>query len=433
MIGLQKEETYLQFDTVDSSRRRRLYWLLFVTERAYALQRHRPLSLQATITLPTQNDDPTDTQAHHLTGFLHLVNLFRPFDEAFVALWNKTRTDCSPSYLAALQKQLTDALPTYLNSTENQAADLRTSQQWLRTMVWQLSIQNGCLSSGSENPSMTFQYPVDISRDLVSMTSQFSKQSMEVHGIGLIEKLFDVACSLTDVLSLLPPNPDPFTLGPRDYLHDFMTVLSVLRNGDHRFLPLLLAKVNDVLPRLVNPMLQTVPDTPAKDWQEVDIFDGFGNAGIGVPSNFPGYNGNGTSGEFKIEPQDDYNNVQNMPAFDTQKLSSPAPTSAPSEGVTSPFSPVGMQSPMEFPGMNVFGDGGFPDLNNPHQQHQFGDARFKQEFNMTQRPPLRQNSSNSNTNGFMPIPRSVPGVFSSLQRTTSGENGISSGGEMAFR
>ncbi|PVH84729.1 hypothetical protein DL98DRAFT_397681, partial [Cadophora sp. DSE1049] len=280
ILNMQKEDTYVQFDVVESSRRRRLYWLLFVTERAYALQRHRPLSLQATITLPTQNDDPTDAQAHHLNGFIHLVNLFRPFDEGFVALWNKTRTDCSPAYLSALQKQLNDALPTYLNSTENQTADLRTSQQWLRTMVWQLSIQNGCLSSGNGDPSMTFQYPVDIARDLVGMTSQFSQQSMEVHGIGLIEKLFDVACSLTDVLSLLPPNPDPFQLGPRDYLHDFMTLLSVLRNGDHRFLPLLLAKVNDVLPKLVNPMLQTVPDTPANMCADVDIFDGFGNAGI---------------------------------------------------------------------------------------------------------------------------------------------------------
>jgi hypothetical protein len=136
-----------------------------------------------------------------LHGFIHLVSLFRPFDEHFVALWNKTRSDCSPTYLAALQKQLTDALPSYLNSTENQAADLRTSQQWLRTMVWQLSIQNGCLSSGHEDPSMTFQYPVEIARDLVSMTSQFSQHSMEVHGIGLVGRHL-----------LLPPS---LLIGPR--------------------------------------------------------------------------------------------------------------------------------------------------------------------------------------------------------------------------
>jgi hypothetical protein len=33
ILGMNKEETYLQFDAIESSRRRRLYWLLFVTER----------------------------------------------------------------------------------------------------------------------------------------------------------------------------------------------------------------------------------------------------------------------------------------------------------------------------------------------------------------------------------------------------------------
>jgi hypothetical protein len=150
------------------------------------LQRHRPLSLQATINLPSQNDDPSDPQAHHLQGFLHLINLFTPFDESFVALWNKTKAGCSTPWLAGLQQQLNDALPTYLNSTENQAADLRTSQQWLRNQVWQLSIQNGCLSSNHEDPSMTFNYPVNIARDLISMTSALPLHSMDVHGIGLV-------------------------------------------------------------------------------------------------------------------------------------------------------------------------------------------------------------------------------------------------------
>jgi hypothetical protein len=173
-------------------------------------------------------------------------------------------------------------------------------------MVWQLSIQNGCLSSGSENLSMTFQYPIDIARDLVSMTSQFSSQSMEVHGIGLvshssihiraqsnitqIEKLFDVACSLTDVLSLMPTPNDPFALGPRDYLNQFLGLLSTLRSGDNRFLPLLLAKVHDVLPRLASPMLQTVPVANTEKYgmdPNVDIFDGFGNAGMGSASSLP--------------------------------------------------------------------------------------------------------------------------------------------------
>ncbi len=152
--------------------------------RAYALQRRRPLTLHATIELPTLEEDPTESVA--ITGFIHLVRLYRPFDDDFVGLWNKTRAGCSTAWLALLQKQLVDALPAYLKSTESQAADLQTSQQWLRTMVWQLSIANGNLSSTSPDLSMTFQYPIEISRDLLAATGSLSQRSMEVHGVGLV-------------------------------------------------------------------------------------------------------------------------------------------------------------------------------------------------------------------------------------------------------
>ena len=169
---------------MDNIRKRRLYWLLFATERAYALQRHRPISLHATIELPSPHEDPTEPNA--ITGFLHLINLFRPFDDTFIGLWNKARNDCSTPWRAHLQKQLTAALPARLNVTKSQEADLRTTQQWLRTMVWQLSITNGYLSSSSSDSSMTFQYPVEIARDLVDDLKELPLTSMEVHGIGLV-------------------------------------------------------------------------------------------------------------------------------------------------------------------------------------------------------------------------------------------------------
>ena len=156
--------------------------------RAYALQRHRPLTLHATINLPALNDDPAETA--ELNGFIHLVNLFKPFDDTFVGLWNKARVGCSTEWLARLQNQLSDALPAYLHCTESQAVDLRTSQQWLRTMVWQLSISHGYLSSAAAESAMSFKYPIEISRDLIAQSSGFSQGSMEVHGIGLVSDTY---------------------------------------------------------------------------------------------------------------------------------------------------------------------------------------------------------------------------------------------------
>lgn len=242
-----------------------------------------------------------------------------------------------------------------------------------------------------------------------------------------------------------------------------MTLLSVLRNGDHRFLPLLLAKVNDVLPRLVNPMLQTVPDTPAM-CADIDIFDGFGSGGIGVPSNFPGYNGNGTSGgDFKIEPDNDFNHntIPSIPNFDKriEELGSP---STGEETVNSPFaSPPMIGSPMEFPGLGEYG--GFPDLSSPMptpsmsnpnmsnpQMGNYGEGvggggqgqnqiTFKQEFNpangmlgsnsrqgtIERRPPLRQGSTSS----FGMMPRSVPDQFGVQMNQLGRVNSNGGGGE----
>ncbi|KAK4931143.1 hypothetical protein LTR66_016062, partial [Elasticomyces elasticus] len=276
IVGMHEEVNYESGDVVESARRRRLYWLLFVTERAYALQRHRPLTLHATINLPDIDED--SAEAVELTGFLHLVNLFKPFDDTFVGVWNKARTGCTTQWLAELQNQLSEALPAYLHSTESQAVDLRTSQQWLRTMVWQLSISHGFLSSTAADNTMSFKFPIEISRDLLEQASGFSQQAMEVHGIGLIEKLFDVACTLTDVMACVPIEQHSFEYGPRDYLDQFLSLISTLRGGQQRYLPLLLAKINDTMPTMAT-ACYTIPLAPSAASSRVEeLFEDQSNA-----------------------------------------------------------------------------------------------------------------------------------------------------------
>lgn len=143
-----------------------------------------PLDSSGYHSTPSSEEDPTETMP--LTGFIHLINLYKPFDNTFFGLWNKVRTGCLPSWLAQLQNQLSGALPAYLEGSETQLIDLRTSQQWLRTMVWQLAISHGFVSSIATDPSMSFKYPIEISRDMTAVLSQFSHEAMETHGVGLV-------------------------------------------------------------------------------------------------------------------------------------------------------------------------------------------------------------------------------------------------------
>jgi hypothetical protein len=145
------------------------------------MQRGRPMTLQATINLPTTSDDPSDPVGHQITGFISMVNLFRPFDSAFLATWNKTRNQMSAQYLSGLQKQLVELVQSYQCQDSN-ITDLHTNQSWLRNTVWQLT--NG--NVGSED-NVSFQYPVDMARELlVNMASQFGNQANELVTAGLV-------------------------------------------------------------------------------------------------------------------------------------------------------------------------------------------------------------------------------------------------------
>jgi hypothetical protein len=69
-----------------------------------------------------------------------------------------------------------------------------------------------------------------------------------------------VACTLTDVILCLPQTETKassgFELGPEDYLKHFISLISKLRGGKTKLLPLLLARVAQALPAMMTPLSQ---------------------------------------------------------------------------------------------------------------------------------------------------------------------------------
>jgi len=256
ILGMHDEDTY-KHDPLDISRKRVLYWLLFIAERNFALHKHRPISLYPTIHPPALDEVPSDRPI--AAGLELMVNMYKIIDDTFVSLWNRVHTHANPAWIAQLQTQLADAVPAYLDCTEAQAVEIRVTQHWLRAQAWQLCVTQGLVSSVTNDSPLTFKYPIEIARDLLTIAHQFSQQSMEAHGAGMIEKLFDVACCLADVVAVTSFSPDAFALGPRDYVSRFLTLISTLRGGQSRYLPLLLAKLSEVLPNLPLPRSLNLP------------------------------------------------------------------------------------------------------------------------------------------------------------------------------
>lgn len=265
---LHEEATYTTMaDPLHKTYCRRTFWILFITERAYALQRHRPLTLQRTIDLPTVDPGPESTI---LSGFLDLVSLFQNFDDSFMSLWNlsgsNTDSITSPQLLIQLQEILNFAIPNVAERTEIQQADLLISKQWLKTMVWQLSLTKRLLSSSSSNESMSFHYPVCIARDVVAVSRMLTPKAFEANGIGILEKVFDIGCSLSDVLQLNPSfvNASGSGIGPRDYLVQLIRILGTAPGGN-KYLRLLASKADESLQVRLQGSLSDSGTSPGSD------------------------------------------------------------------------------------------------------------------------------------------------------------------------
>lgn len=251
MLRYHEEETYVTLNEenpVLATYARRMFWVLFITERAYALQRHRILTLHPTIARPSLDSGP---EQHILSGFLDLISLFDNFDEEFLNLWNfqSSGTATSPDSLIRLQNVLQAGFQNISTCTESQKADLLVSRQWLKTMVWQLCVTRTLLSSSTPEESMSIAYPVTIARDITRATTVLSPSAFEANGVGIVEKVFDIGCSLADVLSLQPRLAHPVALevGARDYLMEMVRMVSTIVGGSSRHLEVLAAKANECL------------------------------------------------------------------------------------------------------------------------------------------------------------------------------------------
>lgn len=131
-----------------------------------------------------------------------MINMFKIIDDTFINLWNRVHnTHVSAAWITQVQTQLSEAVPAYFECSEAQEVQIRITQQWLKSQTWQLSVCQGLVSSVSNDVPLTFKYPIEIARDLLTISHQFSQQSMEVHGVGLVSRFifFLHACSCLDI------------------------------------------------------------------------------------------------------------------------------------------------------------------------------------------------------------------------------------------
>lgn len=234
----------------------RLYWVLIASERGHAIRYRRPITLQITSASPRVATPATGPGgADSLAGFCSLTELFRPLDTSFIAILNSESISCrpSPGSLDEIESAINTALSSVPPSSlqQIQKANLRVTQLWLRIILWQVRLRLGHLSEPPiAKSSHTYHYPLEVAKDLALSTRDLELGAMAVHGVGLTEKLFDIACVVVNVLARVPLG---FERGPAEedvrYLRGLITQLP---GGKTVYENLMLKHLIAVLPSIVD-------------------------------------------------------------------------------------------------------------------------------------------------------------------------------------
>ncbi|UNI19672.1 hypothetical protein JDV02_005844 [Purpureocillium takamizusanense] len=239
----------------------RLFWVLLVSERSHAIRYGRSIALHVTPHVP--EIDANDTSLH---GFRSLAALFRPIDSAFMAIKNEEALllPSSPDVLDRAERAINSAIPTSAALQDTQKANLRITKLWLRIIIWQLRLRLGLLTETSHHRNLTYRYPVDVAKELTLSTRDLPIHTMHVHGIGLTEKLFDVASAVVDVMAQIP-HTSPSARGmsvegpPEDDLAYLRALILQLPGGLTVYNELLEKHIQQALPAMASPGSHTSP------------------------------------------------------------------------------------------------------------------------------------------------------------------------------
>ena len=188
IMGLHRECTYIALAQPEQQIRRRILWLLFVTERGVAMLHKLPVVLKPNTLFPSMD---SDDEAHILPAFQRLTNLFWLFDQsgAFDILQNSDADilnfggiqSSNRNCLEILQKRL-EEIPLDREATNDvQKADICVTRQWMRAVLWRTSMNHGRFSTPT-----SLSHPVQIAKEVLGVISNIPSTALEAHGPSMV-------------------------------------------------------------------------------------------------------------------------------------------------------------------------------------------------------------------------------------------------------
>jgi hypothetical protein len=222
LFGMHIEDTYSRYLIKDQQVMRKLYFLLFMTERYLCINDGLPTVLES-ISLPITEDEEIPEA---VSGFLSLVTLFSTPGTDFFSKWtpHSSNVSINRERLLLIQYALQRPLENPDCSNDIQKVDIVVSQHWMRALAWKLSIQLGYVMLNSKR-EMNITYPLEIAQDVLGEVFKFSPEAFEVHGPGMEVKMYEIANVLADSIQCKPEEQSSLLVGPRETLQCLAGIL----------------------------------------------------------------------------------------------------------------------------------------------------------------------------------------------------------------
>ncbi|PTB39862.1 uncharacterized protein TrAFT101_005101 [Trichoderma asperellum] len=258
-IGLHSESAYSNLPENDREIRRRIFWLLFVTERTYALQHRRPVMLRNTISKPQIVDSDCPIVMHDFVNHVRLFELL----PCSLYEWQPHTDGCQPQGVAlshSISNKLSAVQPAE-SVMESQRFDTLVTQQWLRVSMWRLAFGSKPNLVYGQGLVPALGLPFDAGKAIMKALGSVSQSSKDCHGIAIEQKLFDIGISLADASMSASPMPS-FEFGPQDLLVSVVKFLGRIRGCQSHLLPKLL-KHSEMILGFSNPIASIDVHWPA--------------------------------------------------------------------------------------------------------------------------------------------------------------------------
>ncbi|CAI4050621.1 hypothetical protein SKDZ_14G3950 [Saccharomyces kudriavzevii ZP591] len=200
IAGFHREETYTYIPYKEQQLRRKVYYLLLMTERYYAVYIKCVTSLDTTIS-PPQPEIVTDPRLS-LDSFLEVIRVFTVPGKCFYdALASNSADD---SWTEDSLKRIWKELHTTSLEIEPWSygyIDFLFSRHWVRTLAWKLVLHVKGMRMNFLSNNNNTHIPVEIAREMLGDTFLTPKNLYDVHGPGIPMKALEVADALVEVVN----------------------------------------------------------------------------------------------------------------------------------------------------------------------------------------------------------------------------------------